>query len=391
MSKFTSPFDDKDFLPFAKPKLSDAAIAEVVACLQSGWLSTGPRVKAFEAMLSEYLQAPHVVCLNSATAGLHLALLSLDLQPGDEVITTPLTFAATLNTIVHAHAKPVLVDVDRNTLNMDPNKIETAITQRTRAIMPVHFAGAPVDLEIVYQLAEKYNLRVIEDAAHAIGTRYYDELIGSFGDTQVFSFHPTKNITTIEGGAIVTRDEKLADYARSLSIHGMDKNAWNRYGKTGTPTYGIMAPGFKYNMTDVQAALGLHQLPELEEFIRVREQLVKSYLDIIGDWPELACPAIPDPAHRHAWHIFTPMLTPAANIDRATFIQEMKARNIGVGVHYEATHLSTYYRNHYGFKEGDFPIAEDIARSIVSLPLFPGMAPTDVDRVIEAMLEIFRR
>ncbi len=381
-----------DFLPFSRPALSRAAIDEVVACLESGWITTGPRVKRFEQDLAAYLGAPHVLALSSATAGLHLALLALDLQPGDEVITTPLTFAATLNTIVLAGGRPVLVDVDARTFNIDVEQLADAITPRTRAIMPVHFAGLPVDLDPLYALAEQHDLRVIEDAAHAIGTEYKGRRIGSFGDTQVFSFHPNKNMTTGEGGCVTTRDTALAERVALLRFHGMDREAWNRFGKTGNQHYEIILPGLKYNMMDMQAALGIHQLAELDGFIKRRTELALRYQERLAGWPQLQLPAAPTYAHRHAWHLYSPLINAqAAGMDRDGFMAGLKERNIGTGLHYRAVHLYPYYREHYGFKPGDFPHAEHIGESIVSLPLFPGLSDADQDRVIAAMEDLFKR
>jgi dTDP-4-amino-4,6-dideoxygalactose transaminase len=380
------------FLPFSRPSISQAAIDEVVACLKSGWITTGPRVKQFEEDLKSYLGAPYVLALTSATAGLHLVLVALDLKPGDEVITTPMTFAATLNTIVLAGGKPVLVDVEPKTYNMDVAKIEKAVTKRTRAIMPVHFAGLPVDLDPLYAIAKKHNLRVIEDAAHAIGTEYKGKRIGSFGDIQVFSFHPNKNMTTGEGGCVVTRDEKLASDVALLRFHGMDREAWNRFGKKGNQHYEIIAPGYKYNMMDIQAALGLHQLKQLDGFIRRRTELTLRYHRLLKDWPQWTLTAAPDYSHLHACHLYTPLINPeVAKMDRDAFMQGMKERNIGTGLHYRAVHLYPYYREHFGFKRGDFPNAETISDRIVSLPLFPAMTDADQDRVVAAMADLFGR
>ncbi|HTP06198.1 MAG TPA: DegT/DnrJ/EryC1/StrS aminotransferase family protein [Nitrospirota bacterium] len=383
--------EDK-FLPFSRPSISREAIDEVVACLESGWITTGPRVKKFEDDLKSYVSAPHALVLSSATAGLHLVLAALQLKPGDEVITTPMTFAATLNTIVLTGGKPVLVDVEPGTYNMDVTKIEKAVTNRTRAIMPVHFAGLPVDLDPVYDFAKKYNLRVIEDAAHAIGTEYKGKRIGSFGDIQVFSFHPNKNMTTGEGGCVVTRDDKMAEAVALLRFHGMDREAWNRFGKKGSQHYEIIAPGYKYNMMDIQAALGLHQLKQLDGFIKRRTELAVRYGKLLSGWPQWSLPKEPFYSHLHAWHLYTPLINPdSAGMDRDAFMQGMKDRNIGTGLHYRAVHLYPYYREQFGFKRGDFPIAETISDRIVSLPLFPAMTDADQDRVIAAMDDLFRR
>ncbi|MHB8746864.1 MAG: DegT/DnrJ/EryC1/StrS family aminotransferase [Gammaproteobacteria bacterium] len=381
-----------EFLPFSRPSINQAAIDEVVACLASGWITTGPRVKRFEDDLKTYLGAPQVLALSSATAGLHLALAALKLQPGDEVITTPLTFAATLNTIVLAGGKPVLVDVEAGTFNIDVTQIAAAITPQTRAIVPVHFAGLPVDLDPLYALAAQHDLHVIEDAAHAIGTEYKGRRIGSFGDTQVFSFHPNKNMTTGEGGCVSTRHAHMAEQVALLRFHGMDREAWNRFGKAGNQHYEIIMPGYKYNMMDMQAALGIHQLPALDGFIQRRTVLAQRYQQQFADWPQLQLPAAPTYAHRHAWHLYAPLIrAEAAGMDRDAFMAAMKERNIGTGLHYRAVHLYPYYREHYGFQRGDFPIAERIGDSIVSLPLFPSLSDSDQDRTIAAMAAVFKR
>lgn len=380
----------EEFLPFAKPAISQEAIDEVVACLKSGWITTGPRVKRFEEDLQNYLHAPHLSTLSSATAGLHLALSALNIQPGDEIITTPMTFVATLNTIVIAGAKPVLVDIEPHTYNIDTKKIAAAITKKTRAIVPVHFAGLAVDLDPIYQLAEQHQLRVIEDAAQAIGAYYKEKILGSFGDTQIFSFHPNKNMTTGEGGCITTRDAALIKKINVMRFHGIDREAFDRFSKKGSQHYDVIEPGFKYNMMDIQAALGIHQLANLDNFIQRRTALAQRYLKMLKDWPQWTLPQAPSYAHRHSWHLFTPLLNlDATKIDRDTFMEKMKQRNIGIGLHYVAPHLYTFYRNQFGFKEGDFPITDDVSKRIVSLPLFPDMTEQDQDRVINAMREIF--
>jgi dTDP-4-amino-4,6-dideoxygalactose transaminase len=382
---------EQDFLPFAKPSISQEAIAEVVACLESGWLTTGPRVKRFEDDLKTYLNAPIALTLSSATAGLHVALLSLNLQPGDEIITTPLTFVATLNTIVLAGAKPVLVDIDPSTYNIDINKISEAITPHTRAIVPVHFAGLPVDLDRIYQIADQHQLRVVEDAAHAIGAYYKKQILGSFGDTQVFSFHPNKNMTTGEGGCVTTRDEQLAQLISTLRFHGIDSEAWNRFSKQGQQHYNVVQAGFKYNMMDIQAALGIHQLQALNQFIEKRTYLAERYRQRLINWPQITLPQSPDYPHKHAWHLFAPLINPEiAGIDRDDFMLQMKTRGIGTGLHYQAAHLYPYYRDQFGYKVGDFPNAENIASRIVSLPLFPDLTDEQQDRVIANMAAVFK-
>ncbi|MGB6975954.1 MAG: DegT/DnrJ/EryC1/StrS family aminotransferase [Gammaproteobacteria bacterium] len=380
----------EDFLPFAQPTINQQAIEEVVACLQSGWLATGPRVKRLEEDLKTYLQAPQVVTFASATAGLHLTLSALHLQPGDEVITTPMTFVATLNTIVLAGGKPVLVDVDPRTYLIDIEQIAAAITPRTRAIIPVHFAGIPVDLDPLYALAEKHQLRIVEDAAQAIGTQYKNMRIGSFGDIQVFSFHPNKLMTTGEGGCVTTRDAALVSSLHTLRFHGIDREAFNRFSKEGSQHYDVVQPGYKYNMMDLQAALGVHQLAELENFIQHRTTLAQRYYELLADWPEWTLPGIPSYSHRHSWYIFAPLLNPqVAKMTRDEFMTKMKEQNIGIGLHYEAAHLYQYYRQRFGYRRGNFPIAEDIGSRIVSLPLFSHMTFDQQDRVIRTMSKLF--
>jgi dTDP-4-amino-4,6-dideoxygalactose transaminase len=380
------------FLPFAKPSINQAAMDEVMACLKSGWLATGPRVKQFEEMLSRYFNTQHVLALSTATAGLHLALLGIGIKAGDEVITTPLTFVATLNTIVLNGAKPVLVDIDPKTYNIDIKNIEAAITPRTRAIIPVHFAGTPVDLDPLYALAKKHGLRIIEDAAHAIGTEYKDRRIGSFGDTQVFSFQANKVITSGEGGCVSTRDEALARTITVQRFHGIDREAFNRFSKTGSQQYDVIAPGFKYNMMDIQAALGIHQLEALETIIEKRTLLVKRYYEILKDWPEFTLPEAPEFAHRSSWYIFAPLINPnITGIDRDEFIDAMKTQNIGIGLHYNAAHLYTYYQEQFGYRLGDFPHAESVGSRIMSLPLFADMTFKEQDHVIDTMTTVFRR
>lgn len=378
----------KSFLPFALPSITDAEINEVVASMRSGWLTTGPKVQQFEQMLKDYHAAPHALTLNSATAGLHVALLALDLQPGDEVITTAMTFVATYNTIEQAGGRVVLVDIDPNTYNMDVNLLEQAISKKTRAIMPVHFTGLPVDLDVVYALAKKHHLRVIEDAAQAIGTVYKGKRLGSFGDTAVFSFHPNKNITSGEGGCITTFDEQLASRAKVLRFHGIDRDAFNRFSKTGSQEYDVIAPGFKYNMLDIEAAIGMHQLPRLDDFILARTKLAERYLKKLADVKAIQLPQQPDFAHKHSWHLFTIQIKPEAKVNRNEFMQAMKDRNIGTGLHYQAPFLYSYYRDKYGFTAEQFPHAAALGEHIVSLPLFPSLSEADQDDVITALREV---
>lgn len=383
---------DDNFLPFSKPSLDQATIDEVVACVKSGWLATGPRVKRFEKAVQEYLKVPYALALTSATSGLKLALKSAGIKPGDEIITSPMTFVASLNTIVHVGARPVLVDVDPDTRNIAIDKIEAAITERTRGIMPVHFAGIPVDLDPLYDLAKKYNLRVIEDAAHAIGSHYKNRIIGSFGDIQVFSFHPNKVMTTGEGGLVATRDARIAKSIASLRFHGIDREIWNRNTKEGSHDYDVIEPGFKCNMLDLQAAIGIHQLASIEKFIARRAELADRYQEHFSSWSELTLPKAPSYAHRNSWYIYAPLINKEkAGFDRNTFMEMMKANNIGTGHHHKAAHLYDFYQNRFGYRHGQFPNAEAISDNIVSIPLFPDMTLDDQNRVINAMRKIFKK
>ncbi|MCP3679024.1 MAG: DegT/DnrJ/EryC1/StrS aminotransferase family protein [Gammaproteobacteria bacterium] len=377
----------KDFLPFARPLIGDAEINEIVACLKSGWLATGPRTEKFEQDLQNYLHAPHALTTTNGTAALHLALLAFNFNPGDEVITTPMTFAATINAIILAGAKPVLVDIDPTTYNIDVTKIETALSANTRAIVPVHFAGLPVDLDPIYALAKRHQLRILEDAAHAIGSEYKGKKIGEFGDTQMFSFYANKDITTGEGGCVTTHDDATAKQITINRFHGIDRTAWNRFGKSGNQHYDVVNAGFKYNMSDLQAALGIHQLAALDGFIAERTTQAKRYYELLDGRSSWTLPQQPNYTHRHAWHLFAPLINPgAAGIDRDQFINAMKEKNIGIGLHYQAVHLYSYYREQFGYQRGDFPHAETVGERIVSLPLFPGLT-ADMQRHIVATMK----
>lgn len=387
-----STTDEQTFLPFSRPWISDKTIEEVTACLRSGWLATGQRVQTLEENFRSYLDVPHAQLLTSATAGLHLTLLALDINFGDEVITTPMTWVSTLNMIALCGAKPILVDVEPHTYNMDMSLVESKITERTKAIIPVHFAGVSVDLDPLYDLARKYNVRVIEDAAHVIGSSYKGKKIGNFGDIQIFSFHPCKNLTTAEGGCITSRDDHFAERIKRLRFHGIDRDAWNRYSKGGSSHFDIVEPGFKYNMSDVQAAVGLDQLEHLDEMNARRRELAERYHHLLAGWPELTLPGTPNYEHEHTWHIFAPLINhERTGITRDDFMTKMKEHNIGTGLHFNAAHLYTYYREQHGYRQGDFPYAEHIGARVVSLPLFPTMTNADQDRVIKVMKIIWGR
>ncbi|HYV86589.1 MAG TPA: DegT/DnrJ/EryC1/StrS aminotransferase family protein [Patescibacteria group bacterium] len=380
------------FLPFARPSIGDGEIAEITDSLRSGWITTGPKVERFSHEFAAYVGGRHAAAVSSATAGLHLALLAHGIGPGDEVITSAMTFAATVNVILHAGATPVLADVDRHTLQIRVEEIERRLTPRTRAIVPVHFAGQPSDLDPIVSIASRRGCAVIEDAAHAAGTEYKGRRIGSFPTTSVFSFHPNKNMTTGEGGMVVTDREEVFERVALLRFHGMDRNAWKRFDKSGSHRYDITDAGYKYNMMDIQAALGLHQLPRLDGFIEERRRQAAVYAAALRDVPGVMRPVpVPYPA-RHAWHLYTPLLDLARlAIDRDRFITELKTRNIGAGLHYTAVHEFSYYAKRFGWRPEDYPEAHFVSDRILSLPLFPGLQPQDQADVVEAVVDVVRR
>lgn len=382
----------KEFLPFSIPTIGEEEINEVVDSLKSGWITTGPKVKLFEDAIRSYTGAPHAVALNSATAGLHVALLALGIGPGDEVITTPMTFAATVNMIVRVGAKPVLVDIEPGTLNIDAAEIRGKITANTKAVVPVHFAGQPCDMDAIFAAAEEFGLKVIEDAAHAIGTEYKGKRIGSLDSVSVFSFHPIKNITTGEGGAVCTRDEHLAEEMSLLKFHGMSKEAWKRYAAQGTPNYDIVLPGFKYNMLDIQAAIGIHQLRKLDSFNVRRMEIARFYNEEFASVDEIITPAPVLYQHLHAWHLYTPLIrTELLCIDRDTFMAELKKENIGTGLHFKSIHHHPYYRDTLQISVGQLPNADYASDRILSLPLFPKMSMEDACDVVEAVKKVIVR
>jgi dTDP-4-amino-4,6-dideoxygalactose transaminase len=381
-----------DFLPFSRPVVGDEEINELIDSIRSGWITTGPKVEKFSKQFATYVGGKFAAPLSSATAGLHLALLGHGIGPGDEVITTPMTFAATVNVIILAGATPVLVDIDKTTLQIRVEQIAKKISKKTKALLPVHFAGQPVDLDPLLELARKNNLIVIEDAAHAVGTEYKGKKIGSFNTTSVFSFHPNKNMTTGEGGMVVTPDEKVFEKVSLLKFHGMDKNAWKRFDKAGSSRYDITLPGYKYNMMDIQAAMGLHQLPKLDGFIKARTEKAARYQSAFKNLEGLILPKEVGTAHRHAWHIYTPLVDiDRLKISRDQFMTELKTRNIGSGLHYTAVHEFSYHADKFGWKPMDFPEAHFVSDRILSLPLFPTMTDQDQADVIEAVGDICQK
>lgn len=377
----------EQFLSFSPPSIGDAERNEVLNTLNSDWITTGPKTKAFETKLEQYLDAPSIVALNSCTAGLHVGLVALGIGPGDEVLVPAMTFCATANVVEHVGARPVLVDVCDDTLNMDPDAAARAITLRTKAIIPVHYAGHPVDLDPIFELARKHGLAVMEDAAHALPAKYKGVMVGSRENLAAFSFYATKNLTTIEGGCL-TGDPVLVDKARIIGHHGMNRDAWKRFDKSGSWYYEVVLPGFKYNMTDVQAAIGLHQLDRLAGFQTRRREVVAAYEKGLGDLAELQLP-VERPEVESAWHLYVIRLNLGAlSIDRNAFIEALKVRNIGTSVHYLPVHMHPYYRDKYGYKPEDCPVAADAFTRMLTLPLHPGLSDEDVQDVVDAVKDI---
>ena len=383
------PTREKEFfLTFGKPAIGPEEIKEVVDTLESGWIGTGPKVAKFEAQFSEYIGSKYSVGLNSCTAALHMALISLGIKAGDEVITTPLTFCATANVIIHAGAIPVFADVDKSTMNIDPFEIEKKITKKTKAIIPVHLAGRPCDMDAIIKLAKKYNLYVIEDVAHSIESVYRGKKVGNIGDIGCFSFYVTKNLVTGEGGMITTNRKKVSDFIKVASLHGMDKDAWSRFSSKGFKIYDVIMPGFKYNMMDMQAALGIQQLKKISIFLKRRQQIWNKYNQAFSDLP-LELPAEPDSNTIHARHLYTLLIDKErANISRDEFQQLLNKENIGSGIHYPAIHTLSYYKKRFGFKKSDFPNAAAIADRTLSLPLSADLTDKDVEDVINAVRKI---
>ena len=381
------------FLHFSLPEIGEEEISEVADTLRAGWLTTGPKTKCFEEEFARYIGSDvEALAVNSATAGLHLALEAAGVEPGDEVITTPYTFTATAEVIRYLGANPVFVDVQAGTLNIDSDAIVAALTERTKAIMPVHFAGLACDMESILGIARSHGLKVIEDAAHALPATSGGGLIGTLGsDATVFSFYATKTLATGEGGMIVTRDPELARRCRLMRLHGIDRDAFDRYtSKAPAWFYRVVAPGFKYNMTDVAAAIGIHQLRKLGRFLRRREELARRYDEELRDLC-MRLPAHASPGEVHAWHLYVIRLNNDAPISRDDFINEMAASGIGTSVHFIPLHLHPYWRDTYGLRPEQFPNATRAFNHVVSLPLYTRMTDADQDRVIRAARSILNR
>ncbi|MEX0958184.1 MAG: DegT/DnrJ/EryC1/StrS family aminotransferase [Burkholderiales bacterium] len=388
----TRPVRTKDrYLVFGAPAIGEEEIAEVVATMRSGWLGTGPKVAQFEKDFAAYKSADHAAAVNSCTAALHLALLASGMKAGDEVITTALTFCATVNAIIHAGATPVLADIDPVTMNIDPRQVEARITSRTKAIVPVHFAGRPCDMDALCALAKQHGLKIIEDCAHAIETEYHGRKAGTFGDFGCFSFYVTKNVVTGEGGMVLARHEEDIARIKVLALHGMTKDAWKRFSDEGYKHYQVVEAGFKYNMMDLQAAIGIHQLRRVEQNWLRRKEIWSSYNAAFADLP-VGLPAGVEPQTRHAHHLYTLMIdSTRAGIDRDAVLNALDAHGIGAGVHYLSIPEHPYYRRAFGWKPEDYPQAMSAGWQTLSIPLSARLEPGDVEDVITAVQSIWTR
>lgn len=377
-----------NFLIFGSPLIEQPEIEEVVASLKSGWLGTGPKVHEFEEMFKKYKEVKFAMALNSCTAALHLSMLAIGIKPGDEIIVPTMTFSATANAVIHAGGKPVFADCEKDTINIDPENIERKVTPKTKAIIPVHFAGRPCNMNAIMDIAKKYNLKVVEDCAHAIEAEYHGEKIGTFGDLGCFSFYVTKNIVTGEGGMAITNNEDYANKIKILALHGMSKDAWKRFSDEGYKHYQVVFAGFKYNMMDLQAAIGIHQLPRVDRYWKRRQEIWNRYNEAFKNFPVFT-PALIKPNTRHAYHLYTLLLDiDNLKITRDQFLNEMTKRNIGVGVHYIALHLHPYYQEAFGYQRSNFPNAEWISDRTVSIPLSAKLTDKDIEDVIETVGDI---
>lgn len=379
------------FIVFGSPAIGEEEIQEVVDSIRSGWLSTGPRVARFEELFRRYVGSPHAIALNSCTAGLHLLLVAAGVGPGDEVLTTPMTFAATANVILHVGARPVFADVDPVTMNLDPFEVRKVLEKRAgrvKAMVVVHLAGRPCDMEPLWELAREHRVIILEDAAHAIEAWYKGKKVGTLGDGAAFSFYVTKNLVTGEGGMVTTHREDWAELIRTLSLHGMSRGAWKRYSSSGYSHYQILHAGYKYNMMDLQAAMGIHQLARLDGYLMRREQIWKAYDEAFSDLP-VRLPAPAQEGTIHARHLYTPLLElESLKVDRDRVLEELRDLGIGTGVHFISLHLQPLYERVLGCSERDFPNALDISRRTLSLPLSAKLTDGDVERVIKAFRSV---
>ncbi|MFA5400925.1 MAG: DegT/DnrJ/EryC1/StrS family aminotransferase [Dehalococcoidia bacterium] len=375
----------KTFLPYHLPSIGKDEITEVVDTLKSGWITTGEKTHRFENDFARYTRSKYAVALNSCTAAMHLALVAAGVGEGDEVITTPYTFAATAAVAIWLKARPVFVDIDRRSFNINCELIEAAITKKTRAIMPVHIGGHPCDMDIIKRISGQHNLTVIEDAAHALASKYKGKPIGSIGDMTAFSFYATKNITTGEGGMLTTDNEEFASRVRKLSLHGLSKDAWKRYGASGSWYYEIEEPGFKDNLSDIMASLGIHQLKRLNEFQSIRRKYADIYNREFNGMDFIDVPYV-DRDIEHSRHLYIVQLRlEGLSVDRAGFIEALRQMNIGTSVHFIPLHMHPYYARAFGYKPDDFPNARYVYERAVSLPLYPAMTEEDINDVVRSV------
>ena len=379
------------FLPFSSPSLGEEEIREVVACLRSGWLTTGLKTTQFEDAFATFIGCEHAIAVNSCTSALHLALEAAGVRAGHEVITSPMTFAATAAVIEHLNARPVFVDCDPGTFNLDPHAIAQRISPRTRAIIPVHFAGQACDMDPILAVARQHNLSIIEDAAHALPTRYKGMIVGTLGDITCFSFYVTKTLTTGEGGMVVTNNSQYAERIRLMRLHGITRDAWKRYSQNGSWFYEISAPGYKYNLTDIAASIGIPQLHKSHLFYERRKTIAQIYTHALSDIPHIRTPSVMSYGEP-SWHLYVILLNlDALAISRDMFIRELGLRKIGVSVHFIPLHIQPYYRKTYGYKPHDYPNAFAAYQRMVSLPIYPAMTDEDVADVVKAVGDIVRR
>jgi dTDP-4-amino-4,6-dideoxygalactose transaminase len=378
----------EDFLVFGAPLIEEPEIEEVVKCMRRRWIGTGPKVQEFEEDFASLKGVKHAIALNSCTAALHLSMFAAGIGPGDEVITTPMTFCATINAIIHCGATPILADCDRKTMNILPEEIEKKVTSRTKAILPVHFAGRCCDMNPIIDIARTYDLMVIEDCAHAIETEYHGQTSGTFGDIGCFSFYVTKNVVTGEGGMVITNDDRFAGKIKILALHGMSKDAWKRFADEGYKHYQVIHAGYKYNMMDIQAAMGIHQLKRIDQSWERRKKVWERYNEAFKDLP-CRTPEEPEPHTKHAYHLYTVLIDiEKTGRSRDWVLNALTSENIGVGVHYVPVHLHPFYRKVYGWKEGDFLNAEWIGERTVSLPLSAALTNRDEEDVVEAFRKV---
>ena len=379
------------FLPFHRAMIDEEEIRAVLDVLQSGWLTTGPRVREFEGAFGRFVGASHAVAFSSCTAALHLALAAIGINEGDEVILPTMTFASTGEVVLYFKAKPVLVDCQKGSFHVDPDAVAKAITDRTKAIIPVHYAGYPGDMDAILAIARRHGLKVIEDAAHALPSRYKDKMVGTLGDITCFSFYATKTVTTGEGGMATTSNPELAEYMRMLSLHGISKDAWKRYTAEGSWRYDILETGYKYNLTDIQAALGIVQLKKCNDMWARRAGLADYYNKALTSLDAFDVPSVPENV-QHAWHLYVVQVNSSAlRIDRNRVIEELKSRGIGSSVHFIPLHLHTLYQKQLDYRLGQFPIAEEHFERAISIPIYSAMTDEDASRVIQALHDIARK